>query len=227
MPDSIRSILAGPVSTNTHSQPSLMSSSMASTAASTSNSFGFLVLPRRVHQLASYPGDRDRAAPRACSPLRRAQRGRCNRGLAHAALGVGEGDDAESWRRLLGAMWYQPGRSGSGIAGETPLTAQLSRYLLGTGYRIGTICRKLRRGASALLCSAASAIAARPVWSVPAWRLGTSYLAYPVDLGSKSAGSQTSKEHEILPCCHITMFKEDEVHLVGGQLTCRCGSPPS
>src|SRR5262249_16119126 len=75
IPGSIRSIRAGPVSMKTHCQPSLTSSSMASAVASISNSLGFFVRPRRVHQLARLScGSRSSSATRLLSSAARTAR---------------------------------------------------------------------------------------------------------------------------------------------------------
>src|SRR5262249_14319138 len=62
----------GPVSMKTHCHPSLTRSPMASVVASTSNSFGFFTLPRRVHQLARLSwGSRSSSATRRLSSAAR------------------------------------------------------------------------------------------------------------------------------------------------------------
>src|SRR5262249_38177108 len=106
IPGSIRSILAGPVSMNTHCQPLLTSNSMASAVASTSNSFGFFTLPRRVHQLARLScGSRSSSATRRHSSAARTASALARVVLPTPPL-VLASVTTRSRAGCLGAMWY-------------------------------------------------------------------------------------------------------------------------
>src|SRR5262245_24156672 len=108
IPGSISSILAGAVSTNTHSQPSLMRSSTASVVASTSNSLGFLVRPRRVHQLARLSwGSRSSSATRLLSSAARTASAE-ERVVFPVPPFVEASVITRNRGGCLGAIWYQP-----------------------------------------------------------------------------------------------------------------------
>ena len=133
MPGSIRSTLAGPVSMKTHSHPSAMSSSIASVVASISCSFGFLVRPRRVHQLARLScGSRSSSATRLLSSAARTASALQRVDLPTPPFTLAKVTTRSRGGGCLGAIWYQPGRcQGRALkprVGTNSATWYLARY---------------------------------------------------------------------------------------------------
>ena len=103
MPGSISSSLAGPVSTNTHSHPSLMSSSIGLGGSVDLEQLGVLGPPAAGPPAGQAFLRVEIEQRHALALLGRAHGKRAaNRRLAGPALGGGQRDDAQS-RRLLGS----------------------------------------------------------------------------------------------------------------------------
>ena len=111
-PGSIRSMLAGQVSTSTQWQPSLIGSSVASRAALTSNGFEFLRLAASTDQRGSPGGSRSSNATRRRFSMARAARAvsetawePCGTGQKEGTAGRRKGDDVHGGLIVVSIKW--------------------------------------------------------------------------------------------------------------------------